>query len=342
MCSVRRVGVTIGLGVAVSATAMISAAGAQDRGDGPAPAAAAGSGRSEGLAGMMRSMGTGPQTPVTVLMAPAVQKELKLTEAQKTKVFDLSIRATESQRDLLQSMFLGGGGDPRAMLAARNGLRRENEQAIAQVLDAKQRERFDQTVLRAEGPLAIARPDVAAKINLNRSQQEHVQGIVAQLQQSQFLMYMRVRRGAVTGDVSPAQLAQVRGMMGRLSDEAVQELGKVVDRKQKAAFNKLLGAPFDLAKLDAEESPEAAAPGGAAKPEEAKADANEKDQAKEKDEAQGQGGRPRVRQEGGQRGGPGPPQGPLQDDLRRRPMNVIQAVRALSGNRGPDRPACLG
>src|SRR4051794_270269 len=64
--------------IALAAASGNSAALAQAPG-----AVAAAPGGPEGLAGLLRGMGSGPQLPVTVLMAPAVQKELKLTEAQK-------------------------------------------------------------------------------------------------------------------------------------------------------------------------------------------------------------------------------------------------------------------
>src|SRR5438067_534741 len=60
---------------------------------------AEGQGGPESLAGLLRQMGAGPQTPITVLMAPAVQQELKLTETQKGKVFNLSVAAMQKQRD---------------------------------------------------------------------------------------------------------------------------------------------------------------------------------------------------------------------------------------------------
>lgn len=274
MYGVHRVGVglKIGLAIVLATAADGPAARAQEAGG-----AGGSAGRSDGLASVMRSMGTGPQTPVTILMAPAVQKELKLSEAQKTKVYNLSVAATQKQRDQFQTMFLGGGANPQAMLATRNAMRRDNERAIDEVLDSKQKERFDQIVLQAEGPLAVARPEIASKLNMNRNQQEYVQTVVAQLQQSQFMMYMRLRQGAATGQVGPGQLAQVRGMMEKLRGEAVQELGKIIDRKQKTAFNKLLGPPFDLAKLDAEAAPESAA----AKPDDPASKEKDKDSTKE-------------------------------------------------------------
>jgi hypothetical protein len=78
------------------------------------------------------------------------------------------------------------------------------------------------------------------------------------MQRNQFMMFARLRQGAAMGQgpVGPGQVAQLREMMAKVRDEAVQQVAKVIDAKQKAAFNKMLGEPFDLAKLDPEASPE--------------------------------------------------------------------------------------
>lgn len=222
------------------------------------------SGQTESLAGLARTMGSGPQAPITILMAPAVQRELKLTDAQKHKIFGLSVSAAQKQRDQFQSIFFGGDGaggmnNPQGMLAARDGLRRENDQAISRILEDSQKERFNQIVLRAEGPLAVARPDVAAKLGLKDTQRQYVQSIMTQMQQNQFLLFARMRQGAAMGQVGPGQVAQLRQMMEKARDGAVQQLSKVIDAKQKAAFNKMLGEPFDLAKLDPDATPKAEA-----------------------------------------------------------------------------------
>ena len=256
MSRVHTFRVAVGLAVALSGVAEFSRTRAQTPGRDEGA-----SGQTESLAGLARTMGSGPQAPITILMAPAVQRELKLTDAQKHKIFGLSVSATQKQRDQFQSLFLGGGGEggmnPQGMLAARDGMRRENDQAIGRILEDKQKERFNQIVLRTEGPLAVARPDIAAKLGLKDTQRQYVQSIMTQMQQNQFLLFARMRQGAAMGQVGPGQVAQIREMMEKVRDGAVQQLSKVIDAKQKAAFNKMLGEPFDLAKLDPEASPKA-------------------------------------------------------------------------------------
>ena len=83
--------------------------------------------------------------------------------------------------------------------------------------------------------------------------------------------------------------SQMRVLATRLRENAVQEISKVIDRKQKAAFNKMLGEPFDTAKIESETAsldPTATAPADASKPadtpetKDAPADGQEKETTK--------------------------------------------------------------
>jgi hypothetical protein len=211
----------------------------------------------------MFAMG-GQSSPVMILLAPSVQKELKLTEEQKNKAYALAKTSGQKGRDLAQAMSFGGGNaNPQAMMQATWKLRQENDQAIAGILNAKQKERLDQIVLQAEGPLAVARPEIAAKLRLNDNQNEYVQGIMMQMRRE---LFMAMRQGAAAGQFDPTQ---ARAMATKLREGAVQEISKVIDRKQKAAFNKMLGEPFDVSKIESEAAsadPTATSPADPAKP----------------------------------------------------------------------------
>jgi hypothetical protein len=146
----------------------------------------------------------------------------------------------------MQTMAFAGGANPQMMMETGMRIRQETDQGIAKLLDPKQKERLDQIALRAEGPLAVARPEIAAKLGLNETQQEYIQGIVMQMRRE---LMMTIRQGAASGQFNPGQ---IRTLTAQLRQQAGQEIGKVIDRKQKTTFNKLLGEPFDIDKLDSE------------------------------------------------------------------------------------------
>jgi hypothetical protein len=192
-------------------------------------------------------MGGVQSSPIMILLAPSVQKELKLSDEQKTKVYSFAKTATQKQRELMQTMALSGGNaNPQMMMQAGMQIRQEIDQGLAKLLEPKQKERLDQIVLQAEGPLAVARPEVAAKIGLNEEQQQYVQQVMMQMRRD---LVLAVRQGTATGQFNPGQM---KSLTAQLRAGAVQEIGQVIDRKQKNAFNKLLGEPFDVKKLDSE------------------------------------------------------------------------------------------
>jgi hypothetical protein len=202
--------------------------------------------RAQAPPGMMGMMGGGANTsPIMILLAPSVQKELKLSEDQKAKAYSLARTQGQKSRDLTQTMMVAGG-NPQASMMAMMRLRQESDQAIGKILDAKQKERLNQIVLQAEGPLAVARPEIARPLRLNETQSEYVQTVMMQMRRE---MVVAMRQSAAAGQFNPAQM---RVVASRLRQSAVQEVSKVIDRKQKVAFNKMLGEPFDLNKLDSE------------------------------------------------------------------------------------------
>jgi hypothetical protein len=261
MLRIHRVAVLTGLAVTLLALAptieaqVLPGAG-PGQVPGPGPGGAMAGPRPGGMMGMGMGLGPGQSSPVMILLAPSVQSELKLTEEQKTKVYGFARNATQKHRDLMQQMMFGGNANPQAMMQANWQIRKENDQAIAQILQPKQKERLDQIVLQHEGPLAVARPEIAAKLRLNDTQQEYVQGVLVEMRRE---LMMSIRQSAAAGQFNPAQ---VRELSTQLRKQAVMDISQVIDAKQKKNFNSMLGAPFDLNKLETEATSAEAKVGG--------------------------------------------------------------------------------
>ncbi len=257
----QAIGLTIALGASTAWTqTQTPESKSEPEASSDAPKTGVAEGSQEGLAGLARLGTMVPQTPITILLAPPVQAELNLTDKQKSKAFDLALASSQKQRDLYRSLATSPDANAGDLISARTGLRQENEQAVARILEPKQAQRLNQIVLQFEGPLAVSRPEIASKLRLNDSQNQQIQSIMLELQQRQRMMYAAARRQAVTlSQLDPSRFGEVRKSMARVRDAAVQEVAKVLDRKQKLAFNKMLGEPFDIAKLDPEASPGAKA-----------------------------------------------------------------------------------
>jgi hypothetical protein len=202
-----------------------------------------------GMGMRMPGMGGGQGGPLMILLAPSVQKELKLTDDQKSKVNTFVRAESQKYREAMRTMAMsmgGGNANPQMMMETFQKRRQETDQGIAKILDPKQKERLDQIGLRVEGPMAVARPEIAEKLGLKETQKQYIQELVFQMGRE---MAMTIRQGMATGQLDPSQ---VPAMTAQFRANAEKEIGQALDAKQKASFNKLLGAPFDVKSLDAE------------------------------------------------------------------------------------------
>ena len=97
-----------------------------------------------------------PAFKKVLLGIPAVQEELKLTEAQKKGMADTSNRQFEKIQKAHREIT-----DREKFLAARETIFKETQAAILENLEPRQRDRLDQIQLQSQGPLAFNRSRIA-------------------------------------------------------------------------------------------------------------------------------------------------------------------------------------
>jgi hypothetical protein len=119
-----------------------------------------------------------------LVMAPAVQKELKLTDAQKSQLKKLELSGAQKRRQVF-SKNRQGSSDPEKMRSLIESQRREQEQAVAKILDKKQKDRLSEIELQREGIMAVARTDIAKKLELTSSQSEKIKEIIDEMQEAE-------------------------------------------------------------------------------------------------------------------------------------------------------------
>ncbi len=133
------------------------------------------------------------------------------------------------------------------MFAARERYHDEGTQAAATILTPEQQERLEQIFLRIEGPIAVARREVARKLGLSDKQARQVRAIVLEmlLTQERARQYFNHGHGGYSSERERADGRRLRAEAGVL-------IGRVLSKEQKAAFDAMLGEPFDLSRLDPE------------------------------------------------------------------------------------------
>jgi hypothetical protein len=223
---------------------------------------------------MMRD---GPGDISTLVREPAVQDELKLSDKQKEKLRDLNSTIDDKRRTAFQSsmrdMMNNGGPGPvdpatREMMARTQAeLRTENEQALAQILEPKQTARLKQIALQQEGLLAVTREEIADKINLSIPQREAIHEILDQMREAQMeharsltggtgVMMVQAKGDPKDGPPRPdketmERIQKLHEGREKIQKSAVQQINKLLSKKQGASFKKLMGEPFDFSKLSA-------------------------------------------------------------------------------------------
>jgi hypothetical protein len=290
--------------------------------------------RMGGWGGMGSGMAQFGMAKTMLLMTPAVQKELKLSESQIKALHEWG----DGLRKRGESMFRrqaqdGNAGDPTAPAGAPPGLpgpppgpppeggpppnpmamielistlTREGESGLAKILDKKQLARLNQIALQMEGAAALARTEVAEAIYLSPEQVAEIQEILSGAKVQQMGLFvrqgfaMRDRRDAnadpgkpQSGQDNPVdpeaqakrrqaqrermrtEFTKFRDSSDQIHDATTAKILRVLDKKQRGRFEKLLGEPFDPSKL--------AGPGGfggPGRPDAAPAEAKAADAAK--------------------------------------------------------------
>jgi Spy/CpxP family protein refolding chaperone len=156
----------------------------------------------------------------SLLRQPAVQEELKLTPHQREQL---------------------AAGEP-----------------VTKVLDSRQRARLDQIALQGEGPSALTRPEVARVLRLGEEQVEQIRAVLDDLLGAHEQLRESLKGAAVGfGADEPGreaarkeqEKAQLRAGSADLRGRAMRRINATLTRRQKEAFARLLGEPFDFAKV---------------------------------------------------------------------------------------------
>ena len=225
-------------------------------------------------------------TELELLLHPAVQDDLKLTDDQKKKVAGIEkARRQRAANPVPQRSIPAGsdgtfnpegfdGVDPTAQPG--NHLNSEADKAAIAAINPRQRARLAQINLQLDGVMAFAREDVIGRLSLDEAQLEALQGLIqgAEGQMAQVGLLQTLGDGGGNPQVREA-LDRTAQAGDEVRDATLRQAIKVLHKRQLDAFNKLRGEPFDPAKLRP-----GGKPGDA--PDEAPAKADAVDEAKPK------------------------------------------------------------
>jgi len=243
-----------------------------------------GGGRNGSSLDRLRETLTNPANSVAaaLLPLPPIQQELNLTEKQKAAVQKVvqgmgqQNRALGQQRrELMMAARMSGMmmmPDTGEMQVQEAAFQQQNGAALAAILTKpEQRRRLNQIATQILGPLAVAKPDVAEKLNLAPGQVDDIAAIMMERQAGLEQLRGERRMAGFLGrdpnadpasrDLNASKTLTLDQKAKKLQVDISKKIGRILNKKQKADYVKLLGEPFDLDLLD-DPRPGPRGPGG--------------------------------------------------------------------------------
>jgi Spy/CpxP family protein refolding chaperone len=187
-----------------------------------------GGGRGMGMQGMRGAGG------LMLLRSPDVQKDLKITDEQKTKLEDAVKKETEKRQEQFAAM-KDGGFDKDKMQAAMKEMAEAADKTIKDILNADQQKRLKQITWQQAGSAAFGDKDVESGLKLTDEQKDKIKGINEEMQED-------VRNIARE---SQGNREEMQTKITALRKETMEKAEGVLTADQKKAFTAMLGAKFE-------------------------------------------------------------------------------------------------
>jgi len=208
-----------------------------------------GQGRRGGF-GFGRGFG-GASDPTILLTQESVQKDLELTDDQKTKVTKLSEDNQQAMQDIRQSVNFQFGQplsdqDQQTMRKKTEELAAQNKKKIADILVPQQQQRLDEIALQysLEGQAfnvagtasALAGEDLSKKLGLTDDQKKTLENLQAEA-------------GTKMQDLMGGGGFPDQQEMAKLRTDFKDKAFAVLTADQKAKLDKMKGKPFDVSTI---------------------------------------------------------------------------------------------
>jgi Spy/CpxP family protein refolding chaperone len=171
------------------------------------------------------------------LMAPNVQKDLKLTNAQVRKVQE-TLREIRERHQSDYSALRDASQDVRWTKIASLNETVSDEVKKALSFSAEQSKRFDQISLQAHGLQAFASPTVDQKLNLTNDQKSKIREI-AEATRNSFA-------GAFNKDASEQERTVARNKRAATQKQNMTKVQALLTDDQKNAWKELTGEPIEI------------------------------------------------------------------------------------------------
>ncbi len=189
--------------------------------------------------------GPGPMEAFMLLRVEKVQKELNITEDQYSKLDEAGRDFMEQMRESFGSLRDLSDEERRTKMDEMAKESQEKlDKTLAEILQPKQLERFEQIQLQVQGPMAVTTPKVGKAVNIADDQKEKIQTIRDEMRNAVRDLMGNMR------DLSPEQrrekMNEMRDKFQQLNKETGDKILAVLNQEQRDKFQKMQGEKFDL------------------------------------------------------------------------------------------------
>jgi hypothetical protein len=199
---------------------------------------AQGGGGGGGGRGFGQGRGMGGQSPAQMASRADVQRDLAMTDDQKSKVAALSDKMNEERRAMMQEM--RGGGDQPDMTAFRAAMEKFNaksKEELAKILTADQMKRLDEIGVQIQGNRALLVPAVQKALGLSEETIKKANELQTKQNEANMSIFEKVRNQEISQE-------EMRAAMEKNNKALNDELGKLLTPEQAAKLKEMGGKEF--------------------------------------------------------------------------------------------------
>lgn len=185
--------------------------------------------------GRMMMGGPGGGTQSMLLGREDVQKELKLTDDQKSKLEEMRNAMMEDMRSRFQNG--GGGGDREAMMKEfQEAAKKADQQALA-LLDDTQKKRLKELWIQRSGNRIVMNEEIGKELGITDAQKAKLKELNEAQNQANQEIFEKMRNGEL-------DRSELRPLMEKNNKALGEEIGKVLTADQRAKLKAMGGAEF--------------------------------------------------------------------------------------------------
>jgi len=186
-----------------------------------------------GRGGQRGMRGGNPFSAMTLLRRADVQKDLGISDDQKTKIDAVQAGVRQKSQDAVAA----AGDDRQAQQAARTKVNDDAAKDAMAVLTADQQSRLKGIIVQLAGPRAATIKEIQAELGLSDDQKKSIADLVTRQGTANRDLFAKQQDGSMTAAEVAAERKKNDGVLG-------DEVGKVLTDAQKAKLKEMAGKPF--------------------------------------------------------------------------------------------------